>query len=232
MEKITPETIELEPKESRWARYLIIYRRNRGILFLWILILVFVMLTALIHTTDVQSFDLRLSLAIQSTHGLFLDRIMEGFTYLGSIGTVLIVVAVAVVFFLKVKKGKTAGIIIVSLLSYPVNVIIKNFIERNRPYSSIVRVLSPNSGFSFPSGHAMISMTVYGIIAYLLWVYLKEGRQRIITLVTATLVIFFIGLSRIYLGAHWPTDVIGGWIAGLVSILLLAEIHKKITVPN
>ena len=232
MENITTPNDYLKPEQGRLARYLIYYRQNRALLFLSILTALFIILAVLIHSRDVQTFDTRASLVIQRWHPLGLDKAMKFFTYLGSIGTVVVVAVLSAIFFARLGKIKSVLIIGLSLLSYPLNVLIKDFVERNRPYSTIVRVLSPNSGFSFPSGHAMISMTVYGTITYLFWIYLKSHRYRALILAVATVTVGLIGLSRIYLGAHWVTDVTGGWIAGLILNLLLAEFHKKLTQPS
>lgn len=82
----------------------------------------------------------------------------------------------------------------------------------------------PNS-HSFPSGHALITLVVYGMIAYFLAEHYPKQRRRIYSFCLALL--FLIGFSRVYLGLHWPTDVIGGWAIGAVLLAALVWWYKK-----
>lgn len=113
--------------------------------------------------------------------------------------------------------------------SYTLNLIIKNLIQRARPSWEHWVV---ESGYSFPSGHSMASIAFYGMLGYLLWLHRKErGRPAAYILVLTGLLILAIGLSRIYLGVHYATDVIAGFCAGGVwlttCIYALQWIRRK-----
>jgi undecaprenyl-diphosphatase len=73
--------------------------------------------------------------------------------------------------------------------------------------------------FSFPSGHSVAAVVLYGILTYLLWTHLRDLRQRAAAIATALLLIGGIGASRIYLGVHYPTDVLAGYVVGLLWLL-------------
>jgi len=87
---------------------------------------------------------------------------------------------------------------------------LKHLFERARPEAFQIVA---ESGFSFPSGHAMVSLCFYGIVAFLI-VRKRSLQWRIAGAVVATLLIVGIGVSRIYLGVHYPSDVVAGYAAG------------------
>ncbi len=104
------------------------------------------------------------------------------------------------------------------------NLLLKNFFERERP--NINRIMEAD-GFSFPSGHSMGSMTYYGFLGYLVLRSKRKPLSKLGLGILLCLVILLIGISRIYLGVHYPSDVLAGFIAGsvwLVTCISLLEI--------
>jgi undecaprenyl-diphosphatase len=91
------------------------------------------------------------------------------------------------------------------------NDVLKDWFQRTRP--APVGALIPAQAFSFPSGHAMVAAAFYLFVGYLAW-RLLPGRWRIVCAVGLVLIAFLIGLSRLYLGVHYLTDVVAGYIAG------------------
>ena len=112
------------------------------------------------------------------------------------------------------------------------NLLLKNFFERERP--NVNRIIEAD-GFSFPSGHSMGSMTYYGFFVYLVLRSKRKPLSKLGLGILLCLVILFIGISRIYLGVHYPSDVLAGFVAGSVwlviciSLLEIAIYIKKIT---
>ena len=92
-------------------------------------------------------------------------------------------------------------------------VLFKHLFQRPRP--DLERVIA-ETGYSFPSGHAMVSLCFYGMAAFLLIRALKSWRQRMAVFTVALCLVVAIGISRIYLGVHYPTDVIAGYAAGFM----------------
>jgi undecaprenyl-diphosphatase len=140
-------------------------------------------------------------------------------TALGSM-TVLALVVVAVGGFLAlVRRWRTLALVLVSTLGgVGVNTLLKDVVARPRP--SVVPHLTEVLSASFPSGHAMLSAIVYLTLAALLS-ELVSSRWHKAYLVTVGLgLTLLIGLTRMYLGVHYPTDVLGGWMAGLGWALL------------
>ena len=113
----------------------------------------------------------------------------------------------------KISKAFVLNLICVFLLNY----ILKIIFSRSRPADINLIV---ESGYSFPSGHAMISLGIYGFLIYLLTISNKTKKFKIFGIIGLILLIFFIGMSRIYLGVHYATDVIAGFIISASYLLL------------
>lgn len=92
--------------------------------------------------------------------------------------------------------------------------LLKNYYLRPRPVFD--HPLASEKSFAFPSGHAMMSLVAYGMLAYLICTQVKNTRARILIIFAAVLLATLIGISRLYLGVHYPSDVIGGYASGLI----------------
>jgi undecaprenyl-diphosphatase len=104
--------------------------------------------------------------------------------------------------------------------------ILKGFYERDRP--SVVTHIDPPGGHSFPSGHSMISAALYMTLAVLLSRTLERRRLRVFVIAAGASIALLIGVSRMYLGVHYPTDVLAGWTAGLIWALVCGLIVRKL----
>jgi undecaprenyl-diphosphatase len=207
--------------------YVAVIREIRASYYILGLMALFLVIAVFVHLYGTFSFDIEVSRMVQSIRSPFMDLVMTGLSALGTIGPLVLAVLLVARYMVHLCKNVSAMLAVASLLSYPLNVLIKNGVERVRPTSALIRILSPAGGYSFPSGHAMISMTVYGTLAYLLWVHSTARHRRLIPAVTAV-VILLIGLSRIYLGVHWFSDVFGGWVAGAILVLAVIRIQKRL----
>ena len=152
-----------------------------------------------------------------------LTRIMEILTNFGG-AYMLIGLAIMITIFSKNKK--TAFIIDLNLIIITIfNLILKNIIQRPRPEG--YRLIA-ESGYSFPSGHSMISMAFYGLIIYMIWKTMKNKKLRNIICVLITILVILIGISRIYLGVHYASDVIGGFVVSIAYLIVYVSITKTI----
>ena len=147
-----------------------------------------------------------------------ITSLMKLITYFGN--QLLFVITIVILIMSKNKKI-SYSIIINLICSFSVNQVVKFIIRRNRP--NINRIVSA-SGFSFPSGHSMVSFAYYGYLIYLVNKYVKDKNKRITYTILLSLLIFFIGFSRIYLGVHYFTDVIGGYLFALIYLLIYVNI--------
>ena len=104
------------------------------------------------------------------------------------------------------------------------NVGLKTLVQRPRPEG--FRLIE-ETGFSFPSGHSMVAMAFFGLIVWLVWRYEANRRQRALLTLAFAVVIVMIGVSRIYLGVHYASDVLGGFCASLIWL----AVYTRLAVP-
>lgn len=104
------------------------------------------------------------------------------------------------------------------------NKIVKHIIRRDRP--DVLKLIK-QGGFSFPSGHSMISMCMYGCLIYVVLKKIKNKYLKWFLVFILSLLIISVGLSRIYVGVHYLSDVVGGFILGLIILVLYIELTNK-----
>ena len=190
------------------------------------LLLLFIINTILVITNKVSFIDKSIHDFIIKFSSEVTTTIMKIFTFFGS--TIFIVILSIILFIIfiilkqKDKAFKTAGAIIISTI---INNIVKIIIRRPRPeYITVVE-----KTFSYPSGHTMASTTLYGILLYLL---LKSNLNKTYKIGFGIILgnlPLLVGISRIYLGAHFFTDVFGGYLLSgiiLTIVYYIDEIKK------
>ncbi|MBF2004636.1 MAG: phosphatase PAP2 family protein [Chlorogloeopsis fritschii C42_A2020_084] len=187
-----------------------------GLLLSAVALWIFAQIAEEVLEQETQRLDNGILLAIRRLHTPLGDRIMLGITFLGEPVLLLVVclgLGVGLVYYHRRSQATTLGIAAVGAIG--LNYLLKVLFGRARPqlWNRIVDV----GQYSFPSGHAMISMVIYGFIGYLLAKRFPQWRKWIFAL-TVVLVVA-IGFSRLYLGVHWPTDVAAGYAAGVVWLI-------------
>jgi len=170
--------------------------------------------------------DLSLTLRLQSFDNHLMLSTMECISFIfGGWSSVLVVVAIGIVVWRRIG-GLEAIMIPVGGLMTLVNTAFKLAINRPRPSADLVRVLSPEQGNGFPSGHAFFVILILGLTAYFIFTNLKNRVLRIPVLAGLIALILLTGISRVYLGVHWPSDVIGGYLMGGVFLAALVWFHR------
>jgi len=101
---------------------------------------------------------------------------------------------------------------------------VKLIVKRPRP--SFFTPLLHEAGFSFPSGHSLIAMVVYGLLGYFALHLFKNRAARLLVRIVTVLVVFLVGVSRVYVGVHFPTDVLAGWTAGVPWLITCLALHE------
>lgn len=178
-----------------------------------LLTLVFVFIAHSVYTNEVIIFDDTLTSLIRQYTNHTMTTFMKGITFWGNTNTFLLVVIIisAALALLKNPLSKQKFFIGSSIGGWFLTEFLKWFFHRPRPDEN---PLIPATGYSFPSGHALVSIVIYGAIAYLLSTNLPPSLWRKIVTAGLSIFIFLIGISRIYLGVHYPSDVFGGFAVG------------------
>lgn len=155
-----------------------------------------------------------------------LTDIMKFFSFVGM--DIIIILSIIIPLFLFVKKRFRDSILFTTMISLGmvINYSLKLLIQRERP---IGFALIEEPTFSFPSGHSMNSFIFFVTIAYFVYKYSKNRVLTILVFLTSGMFIFMIGISRVYLGVHYPSDILGGYIAGFLWIASFYFIDKSLT---
>ncbi|MEH7180310.1 phosphatase PAP2 family protein [Neobacillus vireti] len=188
------------------------FQLTRAFLISLVALLAFSVVAMLVRAEKIIDFDNAVISAVQSQESPFLTRIMEFFTTVGSTLWVVIICLLILIFLYKMlhHRHELVLFIVVVAGSPLLNMVLKEIFQRARPdLNRLIEI----SGYSFPSGHAMNAFTVYGILTFLLWRHIFNLTGRTLLLLFSSFVVFMIGVSRIYLGVHYPSDIIGGYLA-------------------
>ena len=191
----------------------------------------FAMLTFLVETTPSFPVDLQITLAIQSIDSPFFDGLMRLISWPGFLPQSVIITLLIV--FMLYRYGlhwESVTSLLAALFSGVNNELVKNVIQRPRPAADLVDVFAVLKSYSFPSGHVMFYTSLFGFLWYLAYTLLKRSLKRSLLQGFFGGLIFLVGMSRIYLGQHWASDVLGAYLLGgliLVGIILFHQWGKK-----
>ena len=149
----------------------------------------------------------------------WLEGAMRDVTSLGSASVLVLITTAVIVYLLMIRRPATALLIFVAVAGGQVlSSLLKAGIDRPRP--DLVSHLVNETSFSFPSGHAMLSAVTYLTLGSLAARFLHGRTTKIFVLCLAVLTTVLVGISRVYLGVHWPSDVLAGWCAGFAWAML------------
>lgn len=171
----------------------------------------FVILAKTYDTDFVEYMDIQAIKNIQMLEQANLTFVMEFFSFIGDTIRVIFISIIILVILYKVFHQRIELILFIIVLigSTTFNVLLKNFFQRDRP--NLFRMIIED-GYSFPSGHTMAALSLYGIVSFLVWRHIPKQSGRIILICISAIFILGIGISRIYLGAHYPSDVLGAYL--------------------
>lgn len=176
---------------------------------------------------ETKNFDTQILLSIHQWHNPWLDKIMLAITFIGQpFVSMFVCIGLFIFLFRRQQRAEALTLAIAFLGVSILNIVLKDVFARARPVLW-QRLVDPRF-YSFPSGHAMVSMVIYSFIAYLFITQYNHWRNQIAA--TTILMIILVGFSRLYLGVHWPTDVIAGYAAGfvwLVACTLGLEVWRR-----
>ena len=190
---------------------------------------IFIELTETLKSDLLADYDHQITEYVISFRSPALTEYFIFITHVGDVygyAVVLILLTIMSIFVFKHWKY-TFQIVFVLLLSALSNLILKRFVDRARP--GIEHMVSVET-LSYPSGHAMSAMAFYGFLMFLFYRFKINIFLKIGIILLLALLIFSIGLSRIYLGVHFPSDIAGGYIAGFIWVVFCVLLFNVIDV--
>ena len=153
------------------------------------------------------------------------EQVTEIMKLITSLGSVIVVGGVAILSCIIPKNKKISIAILINLTCITIsNVVLKQIIHRKRPEG--FRLVDEN-GYSFPSGHSMVSTAFYGFFIYLIYKYVKNRKLRNTLIIIISVMIFMICFSRIYLGVHYTSDVLAGFLIFISYLIIFIDGFNK-----
>ncbi|MBS1340951.1 MAG: phosphatase PAP2 family protein [Clostridia bacterium] len=207
--------------KDNWKEYI---KKNLKWVVLFICLVGFLALTEDVFNKEIMQGDI-IGYKMISTFLIsdFVTPIAKFITNFG--GAVFLSIAtIALLLLIKNKKiglSIFSNIVIITIL----NQLLKRILRRPRPTE--FRIVE-ETGYSFPSGHSMVSMAFYGYLIYLIYRYIKNKYIKWLLIVLLSILICLIGISRIYLGVHYTSDVLGGFLLSISYLVVYISLIKKI----
>ena len=195
-------------------------RENVRTIVVLLAALVFVWLLSEVAEGEIMKLDtLAYRFFVVTLRSDVMTPIMEGFTSLSSVAVILVMALVVAAFAPGKAPGRCVCANVVGALV--LNQVLKFIVQRPRPDGYRLAV---ESSYSFPSGHSMISMAFYGLLIWMIWKYERDDVMRHVWCCLFGLIIVMVGISRIYLGVHYASDVIAGFCVSLIWLVFFTKV--------
>lgn len=192
-------------------------------IILIVLIFLFTLITYLVKTNKIVNFDNYVYEFLNDNSNNILTSFFRGITLFANYQAIIILCILSFVFIK--DKIVDVEICIVSILSATMNSIFKSIFVRPRP--DVLKLIT-QGGYSYPSGHAMASMTFYGFLIYLIYKSDLSKNKKISFITLLSTFILLIGISRIYLGVHYASDIIAGYMVSIILLIIYVSIIERI----
>ena len=187
----------------------------------------FVLLALAAKENKYFAIDLSLARAIQSPDNSVLDSLSRFMTWLGLPPTSNYLAGAVIVGWLLFRRLFAAILqALAGFASVSLYYLVHPMVDRPRPTEDLIRTVGGLGGSSFPSGHVLIFASFYGTLAYLAFTRIKTPWLRIAVLVVAITPIVLVGFTRVYMGQHWPSDVLASYILGSAIIVAIIQLDR------
>ena len=191
-------------------------------IILFICLLMFIAILEDVFEKEIMKLDI---LGYGLISNIISDNITPIAILITNFGGAITLIGLTIIFLLIMKNKKMSFSILLNLVIVTfLNIFLKNIIQRPRPDD--FRLIN-ETGYSFPSGHSMISMAYYGYLIYLIYKFVKNKKLKTFLITFLCILILTIGVSRIYLGVHYTSDVIAGFVLSVSYLIIYTSIIKK-----
>ena len=206
-----------------WRRY----RANLFIGYLVVAMIIFLVLAVLAKTVAYFTFDVTFTNAVQSFKPAWFNALMVALTWIG-FGPQAYIITLAILLFLLASglKWEMVTALLSVIGSSLLGLGIKVLVDRPRPSADLVIVLNQLSDFSFPSGHVLFFTVFFGFMIFLAFTLLKRSWWRTILLIVLGGMVSLIGVSRVYVGQHWASDVMAAYLLGSLWLTLTVLVYR------
>lgn len=206
-----------------WRRY----RANVFMVYLVIAVLIFVALATLARTVAYFTFDVTITHAIQKFNPGWFSTLMYSLSWIGFTPQAYLVSLLVLLFlYASGLKWETVVSFASLILSTALGLGIKALIDRPRPDANLVNVITQLKDYSFPSGHVLYFTTFFGFLIFLAYTLPRPSWLRTALLAILGGMVALIGISRIYEGQHWASDVLGAYLLGSVWLSLSILVYR------
>jgi membrane-associated phospholipid phosphatase len=205
-------------------------RRHRAFAFqcgLFILIIAFAILTVLAKRISFFPIDLEITRTFQNITNPFVSGLMSIVSWAGNSPQAFIipVIIIGLLFGFGLRWEAMASLLTV-VIGAVTNLLLKIAIHRPRPASGLIHVNSNFGSYSFPSGHVMYYIGFFGFMCFLAFTLFKPSWKRNLLFIIFGAHILLVGASRIYLGAHWASDVLGAYLLGGLLLIGFIQFYR------
>lgn len=212
---------ETAPPEIRRARAVIVESA------LIVLAIAFGLLAILVKMTPYLQIDFQITRFLQASNVSLFRPVMIAVSWVGTFPQMLIPIVIITLLLYGSGLHWEALMSVVAAVGVPaINMMVKVAIHRPRPTTDLVNVFSHPSTYSFPSGHVMFFLGYFGFIWFLVFSLLKDSSKRTVLLVVLGLPLVLVGPSRVYLGAHWPSDIVGAYLLGVLVLVGIVRFYR------
>jgi len=191
-----------------------------------IFLAIFILIILQINTNNqLTNFELSINQNMQNIHNNFLIKTSEIIGFIFDVKSLtFLTLIISFLIWKKDSKKDALFLFLTMLLAGSLVYIFKEIIQRARPLNQLIT----ETGFSFPSGHATISIVFFGALIYLLFKRNNSLKIKVYSILISVIIIKIICFSRLYLNLHWLTDILGGLILGLIILIFSILVFRNI----
>lgn len=194
--------------------------KNKRYILMFSLLSIFLLILYFVINNKFVKFDDFIYNIVSFNKSEFMVNFYKFITFFGS---TIFMVSLVILLLLFYKNKKGIYIAITMIGSTLLNNIVKILVKRIRP---LELMLVDESSYSFPSGHTMAAVSMYGLLIYLIWCSNASKKAKIIATISILILILLVALSRIYLGAHYASDILGAVVLSLLWLSIIIDIFK------